>query len=159
MIADPSLIGTTTTVSVPLSDDAELFVKGLVTHMERETPDGTATPSAATGTVTIMSSAGEFATKLAEIKDAIADEARELRTEVSRFEDLLAHTQAAQVEAEAALAAARVNAPDDVPMLEGQLAKLVADAASITSQIETLSAQAAALAGALRGVRRLGAAR
>jgi len=145
VIADPGLIGQTMTISVPLSDDAELFVKGLVTDTDRETPDGTATPSAATGTITIMSSAGEFATKLTEIKDALADEARQVRTEVARFEDLLAQTQSALVEAEAALAAARVNAPDDVPTLEGQLAKLNADAASLKSQVDTLSAQAASL--------------
>ena len=143
--ADPSLIGQTLTVSVPLSDDAELFVKGLVTDTDYETPDGTAIPSATTGAVTIVSSAGEFATKLSEIKVAIADEARAIRFEITRFEDLLAHTQAALVEAEAALAAARINAPADLPTLEGQLAKLNADAASLTSQVETLSAQAAAL--------------
>ncbi|MBN9021616.1 MAG: DUF3333 domain-containing protein, partial [Rhizobiales bacterium] len=31
VVADPALIGTTVTISVPLSDDADLFVKGLVT--------------------------------------------------------------------------------------------------------------------------------
>jgi phosphate transport system permease protein len=145
VIADPSLIGQTVTVSVPLSDDADLFVKGLVSDTERESPNGTAAPSATTGTITILSSANDFGIKLVEIKRALADEARDVRFEVKRFEDLLETNQAALIDAEAALAAARASTPENVPTLEGQVAKLKADAASITQQVESLSALAADL--------------
>jgi phosphate transport system permease protein len=145
VIADPSLIGQTISITVPLSDDADLFVKGLVTETERETPAGAATPSATTGEVTITSTAGDFALKLDEIKRGMADKARALRQEVERFEDLLVTTKANLAEAEAALAAARTSAPDTVPTLEGQVAKLNSDAASLTQQVETLSAEATGL--------------
>ena len=145
VLADPSLIGRTMTISVPLSDDAELYVKGLVTATDYETPAGTATPSATTGEVTVSSASGEFAVKLAEIKSAIADEARAIRFEIARFEALLVSTGVARAEVEAALAAARVHAPGDVATLEGRLARLAADTASLTGQIETLSARAAGL--------------
>ena len=143
VVADPALIGTTTTVTVPLSDDADLFVKGLVTRVDHVVPEGTATPSGTVDTVEIRSSSDDFAARLADIKAVLADDARAIRTEVTRFEGLLGETDAALADTRAALEAARINAPGDVATLEGRVAKLTADAASLTRQIENLSAQAA----------------
>ncbi len=145
VVADPALIGTTVTISVPLSDDADLFVKGLVTAVDYENPTGSATPSATTGTIEIRSSSDDLAEQLVALKGVIAEEARALRGQVSRFEDLLAGTNANISDTEAALAAARTETPADVPSLEGVLTKLTADAASLASQIENLSAEASAL--------------
>ena len=47
--------------------------------------------------------------------------------------------------AEAELAAARVDAPDKIPMLEGALAKIESDRESLAGQIAALGAQAADL--------------
>src|SRR5690606_8898254 len=84
----------------------------------------------------------DFAARLADIKAVLADDARAIRMEVTRFEGLLGETDAALADTRAALEAARINAPGDVATLEGRVAKLTADAASLTRQIENLSAQA-----------------
>src|SRR5690606_14607193 len=100
--------------------------------------------SGTTGEVTVFSSANDFATILVEIKKALSVEARDLRAEVDRFKSLLAENASRTSDAEARLAAAKVNAPGEVADAEGAIAKLQADRASIETQIADLSAKAAA---------------
>jgi phosphate transport system permease protein len=145
VLADPSLIGAKLTVPVLLSDDADLFFKGIVTDVDAETGRGIATPSAASGDVTILSSANDFANSVVEIKRALSAEARRLRGEVERYDGLLVSYSADLTKAQGELAAARVSAPADVPRLEGIVAKLTSDRDSIAGQIESLGAAAAEL--------------
>ena len=145
LVADPGLIGKPLRTSVLLSDDADLFFKGLVTPIEDVAATGTATPSAADGEVTILTSANDFASLLVEVKRSLSAEARALRDEVARFEDLLATNKANRAETDAALATARTETPADVAAFEGLVAKLDADRASIENQIATLGARAADL--------------
>jgi phosphate transport system permease protein len=145
VIADPSLIGSKLTVPVLVSDDADLFFKGIVTDVDAETGRGVATPSAAAGDVTILSSANDFADSVVEIKRALSAEARRLRGEVERYEGLLVSYSADLTKAQGELAAARVSAPADVSRLEGVVAKLTSDRDSIAGQIESLGATAAEL--------------
>ena len=146
LVADPALIGDKPlTTTIKLSDDADLFYKGMMTGVEETATRGNGSPSATDGAVTVLSSANDFSAILVEVKRALSAEARELRSEVARFEDLLATNAADRTEAEAALAAARVNAPGDVANLEGTVAKLDADRASIEGQIAGLGARAADL--------------
>ena len=148
------------TISVPLSDDAELFVKGLVTDTDYETPDGTATPSAATGAVTDRVLGGRVRRRSSPRSRSRSPTRRAPSASRSRASRTCLPTRRPRsTEADAALAAARVNAPADVPTLEGRLAKLNADAASLTSQIETLSARGRGPRCALRRRRRSRAAR
>jgi phosphate transport system permease protein len=145
VLADPRLIGQSITVSVLLSDDADLFVKGLATPVNEIDTRGIANPSGTSGTVTILSSANDFAPALVEVKRALSVRARDIRKEVARFGDLLAQTDDALEKAEAALLSARTSEPDRVASLEGAVAKLQSDKQSLAGQIETLGAQAAAL--------------
>ncbi len=145
LVADPGLIGKPLRTSVLLSDDADLFFKGLVTPIEDVAATGTASPSAADGEVTILTSANDFASLLVEVKRSLSAEARALRDEVARFEDLLATNKANRAETDAALATARTETPADVAAFEGLVAKLDADRASIENQIATLGARAADL--------------
>jgi phosphate transport system permease protein len=145
VVANPALVGTRLAVPVLLSDDADLFFKGTVTDVDVEAGRGVATPSAASGDVTILSSANDFAGPVVDIKRAMSVEARRLRGEVERYEGLLASYGADLIGAQADLAAARVSAPEKVPSLEGVVAKLTADRDSIAGQIEGLGAAAAEL--------------
>ena len=145
LVADPGLIGKPLVVPVQVSDDADLFYKGLVTRIVETATRGNGSPSATTGLVTVLSSANDFSAILVGVKRALSAEARELRAEVARFEDLLATNAADRTEADAALAAARVNAADQVANLEGMVAKLDSDRTSIEGQIATFGARAAEL--------------
>jgi phosphate transport system permease protein len=145
ILANPSLIGTKMTVPVLLSDDADLFFKGIVTSVDEHPGRGAAAPSSTSGDITILSSANDFAESVVEIKRAMSVEARRLRGEVERFQGLLATYSADLTSAQGELAAARVSAPADVPRLEGVVAKLTSDRDSIAGQIESLGAAAAEL--------------
>jgi phosphate transport system permease protein len=70
VVADPSLIGTTLSVPVYMSDDADYFYKGYVTQVTDHAPAGTATPSGTSGTVTLTSSAPDFTFILASVSAA-----------------------------------------------------------------------------------------
>jgi phosphate transport system permease protein len=145
VLADPGLIGKTTTIQVLLSDDADLYFKGRVGDVFTESTRGIGSPSATAGTVTVFSSANDFSGVLVEVKRTLSVRAREIRSEVKRFEDLLANIAAQRTAAEAELAAARVDAIEKVAALEGRLAKLESDRQSLSGQIATLGAQAADL--------------
>jgi phosphate transport system permease protein len=145
VLADPSLIGSKLTIPVLVSDDADLYFKGIVTSVDKHAGRGTGTPSSTSGDITILSSSNDFADSVVEIKRALSAEARRLRSEVERYEGLLASYGADLTKARGELAAARVSAPADVPRLEGVVAKLTSDRDSIAGQIETLGARAAEL--------------
>jgi phosphate transport system permease protein len=145
VLADPALIGKTTTVEVPLSDDADLYFKGRVADVFTEATRGIGSPSVTADGVTVLSSANDFASLLVEVKRTLSARARDLRSEVARFEDLLAKAAAQRKTIETELAAARVDAPDKISMLEGGLAKIESDRQSLVGQITALGAQAADL--------------
>jgi len=141
VLSDPSVIGTTVSVPVLLSDDADLFYKGYMTKTTTDVARGTGSPSATSGSVTIFSSANDFANELVTTKLALSIEARRLRTEVTRFDDLLKTNEAALQEATAAAAAA--GAGD--AMAAGNVAKLQQDRASIEATIAGYNTQIADL--------------
>jgi phosphate transport system permease protein len=143
VVANPALIGQSVTVPVLLSDDADLFFKDLVTRSTETVSRGIGSPSATSGAVNIFSSANDFSSALVEIKRALSVQARDIRREVDRFRDLAADMTADRTRAEADLAAARVNDQPRIPALEGAIAKIDSDLASVAAQIETLSAQSA----------------
>jgi phosphate transport system permease protein len=145
VLADPALIGQTVTFAALFSDDADLFFKDRVTEVRTSAGVGLATPAETDGVVTVLSSANDFAGALVEVKRSLSFEARELRDEIARYEELAETTAAERTAVEADLAAARVNAPDRVATLEGQLARLDADLQSIAGQIDGLTARAAEL--------------
>ncbi len=150
VVADPSLIGRSVSAPVLLSDDADLFYKGVVTDTVTVDAKGIGSPSATAGDVTVLSSANDFSEPLVIIKQALFQQSARLRDEVRRFEDLKASYAAQMMAAEGELAAARVSNPGDVPRLEGVVAKAGADRDSIDNQIATLGGQAAALEARFR---------
>lgn len=72
VLADPALVGTTVKANLLLSDDADLYLKGHETAIERSSARGTANPNGTSGEVTILSSSNDFAPHLQEIKSDLA---------------------------------------------------------------------------------------
>ncbi len=86
VLADPGLIGKTVKLPLLLSDDADLFMKGVGTHVERTATRGTASPSVTAGEATILTSGDDFAPLLVEIKKDVAERASALRQQADRLE-------------------------------------------------------------------------
>jgi len=131
VVANPALIGQTVTVPVLLSDDADLYYKGGSTAIDQRPGRGTAVPSGTSGEITIASTANDFAAELAAFRDTLSVRARELRTEAARLRQHVGRSEARRRELEQA---------QRTPALEAELA-------SVSGEIESLSARAQELEG------------
>lgn len=146
VMADPALIGTRVTVPVLISDDADLFYKGMVTRIEELPTRGIGSPSATTGTVTLLSSANDFSDELVRVKQALAAQAALLRLDRERLRDIDQTNAADLIAAREQLAAARTSGAG-VAALEGAVTKFESDEASLRTSIDGLSARIADLEG------------
>ena len=146
VMADPGLIGSTVKVPVLISDDADLYYKGLVTSVEELPARGIGSPSATTGTVTLLSSANDFSDELVRVKASLADQAAVLRRERDRLRVLDQTNAADLVAAREQLTAARASGAG-VAALEGAVTKFESDEASLRTSIDGLSARIADLEG------------
>jgi phosphate transport system permease protein len=124
LVADPSLIGQTVKTRLLLSDDADLYFKGAGTPILRRAGRGVATPSGATGEITVLTSSNDFANELVALKLRLAARAQALRAEANRLERHREASLAARIEelrAEAAALQARANQTGDQEALDGSL--------------------------------------
>jgi phosphate transport system permease protein len=142
LLADPNLIGKPITVRALLSDDADLFVKGVSSAISESVSIGTAQATGTTGTITIRSSASDFNDEVVAIKRTLSEEASRLRGEVGRFSALVGEREAELREMNADIAAAQQRAPDTVPVLEGQRDALAADVEGLKSLVAERQSQA-----------------
>ena len=144
VMADPGLIGREVRTRAQFSDDADLYLKGVVTEINEKIGKGVATPSATTGDVVIETSNAAFADDLAEIKTDLSEKARERRFTVERLKSLregvMADLPAAQ---DAVKAAEGVGDKARLDVARVALAKVESDAASLQTQMETLAGEAA----------------
>jgi phosphate transport system permease protein len=145
VMADPALIGTKVSVPVLVSDDADLFYKGIVTNVDELSTRGIGSPSATTGEVTVFSSANDFADELVRVKQALAAEATVLRRERDRLRAIDQTNAADLVAAREQLAAARTGGGGGVSALEGAVTKFESDEASLKGSLDALSARIADL--------------
>jgi phosphate transport system permease protein len=146
VVADPGLVGQTVTVPVLLSDDADLYLKGTGTRIERREPRGVATPSGTEGDVTITSTVDDFRDDLIGIKRALSVRARDLRNEAASFGSSLRTIDASRATLDRSLAAAR--AADDkarVTAIENELRGLQTNAESLRNRIAELQDEAVKL--------------
>lgn len=97
--ADVGLIGQTVRIPLRLSSNADLYLKGEGTAIERRTGLGVAKPSGTTGEITIVTSANDFADYLARIKIGQGLQVEALRTEADRVERSAGAAQADRVKA------------------------------------------------------------
>lgn len=70
IVDNPALMGTTVKVPLLLSDDADLYFKGVETDIASRPGRGVASPNGTSGEVTILTSANDFADILVGIKTA-----------------------------------------------------------------------------------------
>lgn len=107
VVADPSLIGQTIKTPLLLSDDADLYFKGLGTSISRTPGRGIASPSGTTGEVTIHSSANDFSADLVRVKRSLSQRARDLRTQAESLRRSARQVEVYRDAAARLLAAAR----------------------------------------------------
>jgi phosphate transport system permease protein len=131
--ADPALVGQTVRMPLLLSDDTDLYYKGLGTRIDRRAGRGTATPSGTTGEITILTSANDFAAELTAVKQQLATRARALRRDADGLRRSVQQVGARKGEFESALAAARAAGDATrVALLESLLK-------TVTGEFEDLS--------------------
>ena len=86
LVADPALVGQTVRSRLLLSDDADLYLKGIGTKISTIAARGTATPSGTSGEITVLTSSNDFQQQLVTIKNSLVLRARDLRAEADRLE-------------------------------------------------------------------------
>lgn len=139
VLADPKLVGQTVKVPVLLSDDADLYFKGISTRISSRVSKGTATPSGTSGDITIEASSNDFAPDLATIKDALTVRARALRTEANRFRLIVQGMEPRRNELDRALKLA----PN--PATETALKNISGEIDSLSQRVKDLETEAAGL--------------
>jgi phosphate transport system permease protein len=83
--ADPSLVGTVVNIPVLLSANADLYLKGIGTTIERRAGTGTVKPSGASGEVTLEFSMPDLAKDLAFVKRSLLERSRGIQREADRI--------------------------------------------------------------------------
>lgn len=147
IVADPRLVGQTVRFSALLSDDADLYYRGVGTVIERhKTTRGTAVPSGTDGEITIHSSANDFSSELVRIKGILAAKARDLRRQADDLRRHLRAAEARKAEFERSLADARAAMDGRaVASFEAALKPLAAEVDSLAPRVKQLDEEAAAL--------------
>ena len=112
--ADVGLIGKTVRADLLLSANADLYLKGDGTDIETRSGRGVATPSGTTGTVTILTSANDFAADISRAKIALAKRATALRAAADALERRDSANQAERIKEMRAEAAAMQERVDQV---------------------------------------------
>ncbi len=149
VINDPSMISSTRDVSVPLSDFADLYVKGLITGKTLQEGSGIASPVGTEGTVKVLSTSNDFEEILAEVKAELAENAQSVRNEIEGKTRSLRSIEAQLDTASSQLQGAGA---DDRSRLESRIASLTNSQTAVMRQIETLTADAEGLESRAQGV-------
>jgi phosphate transport system permease protein len=85
LVSDPSLVGKPLKTRLLLSDDADLYLKKPSAGISERTTRGIATPNGTTGTVTILSSANDFADDIVALKRLMSARVQVIDTELARL--------------------------------------------------------------------------
>jgi phosphate transport system permease protein len=142
VVADPALVGQTVKVPVLLSDDADLYLKGVGTKIVERNGTGVITPSGTTGEVTLLTSSNQFSEDVVRLRRLLLDKSRDLGEEAARLQRAVKYVQGtrAEVEAQRRGASAAVAAG-----LDQRIQTLTAEIDSLAQQAKQLESEAAAL--------------
>ena len=140
VVADPSLIGQTVKVPALMSDDADLYYKGIGTRIGQRPGRGILTPSATTGEVVLLSSSNDFAPDIVSVKQAMSVQARAIRKDADTLRPIIRSIEARKAELERGLALAPASTS-----LQRDLASLTGEIESLSQRVKELDDQAAAL--------------
>lgn len=83
--ADPSLVGQTIYFDMPISDHADLYLKGRITDSDRAAGTAAVTPSGVSGEVSIRALEPVFAGLMEDARDDLAERAEALERRASRY--------------------------------------------------------------------------
>ncbi len=140
VIANPSLIGTTRSFDLKLSDEADLFLLGMTTDEFAIPVAGSLTVEEAEDGFRLTSSGNDFESVLARIKQRLETRRDRLSLEASKLERIRDRLTAEVPVAEAAVAEAGSAATDTHPARR-RLAKLQADTSSVAAALARLKTQ------------------
>ncbi len=140
VVADPSLIGQTVKVPALMSDDADLYYKGIGTRIGQRPGRGILTPSATTSEVVLLSSSNDFAPDIVTVKQAMSVQARAIRKDADTLRPIIRSIEARKAELERGLALAPASTS-----LQRDLASLTGEIESLSQRVKELDDQAAAL--------------
>ena len=140
VVADPSLIGQTVKVQELMSDDADLYYKGIGTRIGQRPGRGILTPSATTSEVVLLSSSNDFAPDIVTVKQAMSVQARAIRKDADTLRPIIRSIEARKAELERGLALAPASTS-----LQRDLASLTAEIENLSQRVKELDDQAAAL--------------
>jgi phosphate transport system permease protein len=140
VVSDPSLVGQTIKVVVLMSDDADLYYKGIGTRIERRPGRGILSISGSDNEMVLLSSANDFASNLASVKQTLSVQARNLRREAERLRRSIGRLEARKAELERGLALAPASTS-----LQGEIATLTGEIEILTRKAKELEDEAAAL--------------
>lgn len=142
VVANPSLIGQSVNVPVLLSDDADLYLKGTGTRIERVAGRGVATVSGTTGEASLQSSADDFVALTADIKNYLSARARVEREEAERFNRIASQAAAKKAELEKSLSQAQGASREAI---EANIKAADQEVADFTQRARQFEADAAVL--------------
>jgi phosphate transport system permease protein len=137
--ADPNLVGQTVKVPILISDDADLYYKGIGTRISQHAGRGIATPSGTTGEITILSSANDFAPDLVTIKRSLSVKARAVRRDADGLRQIVRRIETRKAELERTLTLGHS------PSVEADLKTVAGEFESLSQRVKELDDQAAAL--------------
>ncbi|MBF0256109.1 MAG: phosphate ABC transporter permease PstA [Gammaproteobacteria bacterium] len=142
VLSNPELVGTRQQIWVPADDDIDVFNKGGSTDIETETGRGIASPSGASGEISVMTTTNSFTPILAEVKENLAAQAAELQRDMKRLESSLVSLDASIVEMDQQIEQAQNTNPGHLQDLQNAREDQVNQRELNRAEIERLSARA-----------------
>ncbi len=149
--ANPALIGTTQTISIPASDDVDTFLKGQMTDIVTFQPDAELQPTGTAGDVQLLAPSNVFASFLEDTKTLLEVEADRLletsereRLGVASFEESV---RTAEADLAQAVGPQRDALEDRIATLQTQVDQRIRTAEKIEAEANALRATAQSAGG------------
>jgi phosphate transport system permease protein len=143
VVADPSLVGQTVKVPVLISDDADLYYKGIGTRIERRAGRGILSLSGPADETVMLSSSNDFASDVTTAKQVLSVHARSLRKDAGGLRQVIRRLEARKAELERglALAPASTSIQGDIATLNGEIEILAQKMKELDDQAGALQAR------------------
>jgi phosphate transport system permease protein len=143
VVADPSLVGQTVKVPVLISDDADLYYKGIGTRIERRAGRGILSLSGPADETVMLSSSNDFASDVTTAKQVLSVHARSLRKDADGLRQVIRRLEARKAELERglALAPASTSIQGDIATLNGEIEILAQKMKELDDQAGALQAR------------------
>ncbi|QFY90479.1 phosphate ABC transporter permease PstA [Magnetovirga frankeli] len=142
VLNNPDLVGSRQQIWVPADDDIDVFNKGGSTDIESEVGRGIASPSGVEGEISIMTTTNSFTPILAEVKENLVEQAREMKRDVARLKSSLSSLDASIAELDQQIQQAQDGNPAHLHDLQGEREDQVNQRTLNAAEAERLAAEA-----------------